>query len=137
MTRRTTKQETNKTAEELLIEKVEKLSALKPQYDALKKTVEALTSEIKEEMKNLGAEEVDLGHFTATLGTATSRSFDSPKLMVWAKEQGFNDVIKLVETLDEDVLEDYTYNGIIAPRDLEPFLVEKVTYRLTTKVPKE
>lgn len=141
MARRTlgTKQATPARTQEdsqkdLLVALVKELSVLKPDFDALKKLVEEKTTQIKELMLRLNAEEVDLGNFEVKLIKAVSNSFNTEKLISWAKQKGYTNMIKTIEVLDEEGLENYTYDGTIAPIELQPFQVEKVTYRLNARV---
>ena len=60
-------------------------------------------------------------------------SFDQEKLIEWAKENGHNDIVKVVEVIDEVELEKQVYNGFILPKDLEPYQVVKVQKVLTVK----
>jgi polyhydroxyalkanoate synthesis regulator phasin len=109
---------------------VRDFTKIKPDYDSMSKKIEDLKAKIKTAMADKGVSKVEVDNFVVNLIQSHSYSFDVPKLVEWAKAQGFT-ITKTVEILDEDVLESLVYNGEITPEQLKPFQKDKVVTKLT------
>lgn len=125
-------QDTAQASSNELFKFVSRLGQIKPSYDRDGKEIKDLVDKIKEALIKNGTKTYNVSGFTVNLSESKSYSFDTPKLLAWAKENQLP-IIKTVEVLDEEALENLTYNGLIAPSQLAPFQTVKTVYKLLTK----
>lgn len=104
---------------------------------SLKKETDVLNTQIKDIMSKNANAIVDTEHFTAKYSVVTTESFDEERLISRLKELGKSSVIKTVEVVDMEALENAIYNGQIAGADLADCKVSKSTQKLVVSVRKE
>lgn len=104
---------------------------------SLKKETDVLNTQIKDIMSKNANAIVDTEHFTAKYSVITTESFDEERLISRLKELGKSSVIKTVEVVDMDALENAIYNGQIVGADLADCKVSKSTQKLVVSVRKE
>jgi hypothetical protein len=103
---------------------------------SLKKETDVLNTQIKEIMATLPGGVTESEHFTARYSVSVTESFDEPKLIERLKQLGCHGVIKTVEVVDMDALENAIYNGHIAGSELADCKVSKSTPKLVVSVKK-
>ncbi len=105
----------------------------KEQSDALKKECDTYSKDIKERMSKNMSYEVSTGKFTAKLSNIETKSFDEAKLLMKLKDMGdiAKSVIRTVEVVDMNALENAIYNKEIDASALTDCQVVKTQQRLT------
>lgn len=106
------------------------------QVKSLKKETDALNTQIKEIMANLPGGVAETEQFVAKYSVTTTSDFDEPKLIERLKQLGCHGVIKTVEVVDMDALENAIYNGHIAGSELADCKVSKSVAKLVVSVKK-
>lgn len=104
---------------------------------SLKKETDVLNTQIKDIMAKSANAIVDTEHFTAKYSVITTESFDEEKLINRLKELGNTSVIKTIEVVDMEALENAIYNGQIVGSNLADCKVSKSTQKLVVSVRKE
>lgn len=110
----------------------QKLDELIPQFAAhkaeageLKKVCDSENAEIKDIMAGAGIKKYDAGGYTATYIEAVRESMDEQKLLyllhhTFSKKQLKEmKLIKTVEQVDENALENAIYNNLVGPEFIE------------------
>lgn len=106
------------------------------QVKSLKKETDALNTQIKEIMANLPGGVAETEQFVAKYSVITTSDFDEPKLIERLKTLGCQGVIKTVEVVDMDALENAIYNGQIVGSELADCKVNKSVAKLVVSVKK-
>lgn len=114
-----------------------KLKKLIPSYkenksllDKIKKVADQENLEIKEIMIEAGIEEFAVGDIKASCGKTEKMSFIQDSLIEKIKELKVEGIIKLVETVDYEALENAIYNEKINPESLADCQEVKTSYTL-------
>lgn len=116
-----------------IYESISDLKYIKTQLKDLKKKEDKLVAIVKDYMIKNDLTNISSISIEANLSERKAISFKTEELIEWAKDNGYNDIVKTIEVVDEVELEKQVYNGFISPKDLEPFQVEKVSKVLTIK----
>ena len=121
---------------ENLREVIERFGKNNEQIKSLKK----VTDEDNATIKSLMAGKMDTAesdNFVAKYSVTKSESFDEAKLLERLKELGLKQVIKTVEVVDMELLENAIYDGMISGSELVDCKVTKETPRLVVKLKKK
>lgn len=116
-----------------IYESISDLKYIKTQLKDLKKKEDKLVAIVKDYMIKNDLTNISSISIEANLSERKTISFKTEELIEWAKDNGYDDIVKTIEVVDEVELEKQVYNGFISPKDLEPFQVEKVSKVLTIK----
>lgn len=121
----------------LLKKKICDFYSSKSIYDTYKKEVDSLNKEIKQGLNEADLTELDMPEegLICTLTVQNRRSFKEKELIEYLKglEQLPSGIIKTVEKIDEDALENAVYNGKIDAAKLDKFISCKKTQVLKVK----
>ena len=116
-----------------IIQKVEQyaqLDAKAKQLDELKKP---LNAEIKSYMKHHELKEVSAGAVKAVYGKQERVSMNQDKLLGKVKQLGLTQAIKIIEVVDEQILESMIFNGELSAAEVEDCVERKIVETLTIK----
>ena len=99
--------------------------------DQQKKSISDLANTKKQEiidlMKSLSMDELKVNGVKCTLSTRTNKSIDQEKLLKYCKKLKIKGLVKRVEVVDLDVLENLTYTRQIDPKDIDQFTTKSIT----------
>lgn len=103
----------------------------KTSLDSYKKSTEELNTQIKDIMNNFKM--IDFATedgLVAKVTNRTSETFNEELLINKLKELNLNDIIKTVEVIDYDKLENAIYNNQLNAEELTPFKIVKTSQSL-------
>lgn len=116
-----------------LDELIPKFAAHKAEAGELKKVCDSENTEIKDLMAEAGLKKYDAGDYTATYIESKKESMDEDKLLYLLKTQFTKKqlkelkLIKTVEQVDENALENAIYNNLVGPEFVEKMATCKET----------
>lgn len=99
-------------------------------HKSLSKDKDALNKKIKDIMKEKQLEEFSGINFKAKYSKSVSSSFDGDKLVSKLKSLDKSNLLKTVEVVDMEKLENEIYDGQLLASDLDDCTIEKVVYKL-------
>lgn len=88
---------------------------------SIKNICEAKKSNIIDSMKNIKLDAISINGIKCTLSERSNKSIDQQKLLEYCKGLNIDGLIKTVEVVDLDMLEDLTYKRQIDPTDIDEF----------------
>lgn len=100
------------------------------QVKSLKKSMDVLNKNIKEQLMQENLDHVEVGGYSAKITTVSSVSFDPDILLALVKEIGREDLIKTREYVDVDDIERLVYTGKLNAKDVAPAQILKEQVRL-------
>lgn len=100
------------------------------QVKSLKKSMDVLNKNIKEQLMQENLDHVEVGGYSAKITTVSSVSFDPDILLALVKEIGRDDLIKTREYVDVDDIERLVYTGELNAKDVAPAQILKEQVRL-------
>lgn len=100
------------------------------QVKSLKKSMDVLNKNIKEQLMQENLDHVEVGGYSAKITTVSSVSFDPDILLALVKEIGREDLIKTREYVDVDDIERLVYTGELNAKDVAPAQILKEQVRL-------
>lgn len=100
------------------------------QVKSLKKSMDVLNKNIKEQLMQENLDHVEVGGYSAKITTISSVSFDPDILLALVKEIGREDLIKTREYVDVDDIERLVYTGELNAKDVAPAQILKEQVRL-------
>lgn len=115
-----------------LTEVVERYGKNKDEEKILKKKLDSDGKLIKSTALETGENSFSGGGYIATVSETKKESFNEEKLIQYFKDNNIN-LVKTVEVIDYDALENELYVGNINPETLARFTNITVTQRLTIK----
>lgn len=99
----------------------------KTEMDSYKDAVTDDANRIKQMMKELNLEELEVDGFKAVYSERVTSNFNEDKLLAKIKELGFDDCVKTVEVVDMEKLESLIYDNLIDTSSLLSCKETKVT----------
>lgn len=134
-----------------LTKQMEKLEEIVPQYfahneesKAIKKDVSKYSTDIKDILKDIQMDSIDVGDFKVSISHVDKSYMDMDKLLAFVKAEFPQElqerVIKTREYVDEDVLESIMYKNEISDEtkaNMAKCMVEKEELRLNVRKLKE
>lgn len=99
----------------------------KTEMDSYKDSVTSDANDIKQMMKELGINVIEVPGFKATYSERVSQNFNEDKLLAKIKSLGFVDCVKTVEVVDMEKLESLIYDNELDPSELASCKETKVT----------
>lgn len=105
----------------------------KNEFDSYKQVVEKDKNEIKKLLGEIGKSEWTVGTNKVVVQERTSQVMDEEKLVEYLKSIHAESCIKVVESINEDALENAIYHGIITKeqvQEMDKFISEKKTFAL-------
>lgn len=115
---------------------IERFGKNNEQIKSLKKVTDEDNKVIKSFMAGK-MKTAESDNFIATYSVVKSESFDDDKLLTKLKELGLRQVIKTVEVVDMELLENAIYDGMISGSELADCKVTKETAKLVVKLKKK
>lgn len=97
------------------------------QKKSLSSMADAKKQQVIELMKSLNMDELKVNGVKCTLSTRTNKSIDQEKLLAYCKKLKIKGLVKRVEVVDLDVLENLTYTRQIDPADIERFTTKSIS----------
>lgn len=127
-----------------MIEKsVEEYDRLREEAKQLKKRMDELSKSIKEYAMQMGTQDdkgsyhCEVANFEFGAQARKSVSFNEEVALAFFKGRKLNDAIKMVEKIDEEVVEKYVTEGEVSFEELEQITNVKTTYALSIKAKEE
>lgn len=129
------KKYTKQVADQMATEYAELSAKIK----ALTETKNELSAKIKEcalelgSKNNEGSSIFDTGSFTIANNVVSRVELDDEKAISFAKKNGFDDCVKIVEAIDEKALEKHYKSGDISDKQMKDLTNISVSYRVSVK----
>lgn len=109
----------------------ENLKSLKNVCDKEKDTIKAYI--LSNENNDVSDNSIITDVARATVVEVKKQSFKEAELIEFLKPLDIPGLIEYKPVINNEVLQDSLYHGDINPKDIEPYLVEDITYRLDVK----
>lgn len=109
----------------------ENLKSLKKVCDKEKDTIKAYI--LSNENNDISDNSIITDVARATVVEVKKQSFKEAELIEFLKPLDIPGLIEYKPVINNEVLQDSLYHGDISPKDIEPYLVEDITYRLDVK----
>lgn len=109
----------------------ENLKSLKKVCDKEKDTIKAYI--LSNENNDVSDNSIITDVARATVVEVKKQSFKEAELIEFLKPLDIPGLIEYKPVINNEVLQDSLYHGDISPKDIEPYLVEDITYRLDVK----
>lgn len=119
-----------------LNEMINQYGKLNREVNAIKKEADKFNKSIKTEMKEQELDELNTGLYTAKLQVRKSESLDEEKVIEILKRNNIKGIVKRKEYVDESLLEDAIYKGVLSQdilNEIAACKVVKETVALTIK----
>lgn len=117
----------------VILQKVGKYTELDASIKKLETEKKPLNADIKDFMRGNGLKEIQVGNAKVVFGKQERVSMNEDKLMERVRELGLTSVIKTVEVVDHDALQEMIYAGALSAAQIEDCIERKEVETLSVK----
>lgn len=118
---------------EVFREKLKEFAKLDAEMKRIKKEADKLKSDVKDYMGLNDLDEFEDGPVKATYQIQERKNMNEAKLIQKLKDLGLDNAIKKVEAVDQAVVEDLIYDGVLNPKYLDECIERKQVTVLKVK----